>query len=56
MCSEVACGSDARRASIDMQSMIARYVTFGDVNEDSEVFASGESEVVRSTVKLHDVQ
>ena len=45
-----------RGADVDIQSQIARYVTFGDVNEDSEVFASGESEVVRSTVKLHDTQ
>ena len=40
----------------DVQSLIARYVTEGDVGEDGEVFAFGESEVVRSTVKLHDAQ
>ena len=45
-----------RGADVDMQSSIARYVTTGDVNGDSEVFASGESEVVPGTVKLHDVQ
>ena len=65
---------DTPCADVDMQSMIARYicfsansiwrsvsaryVTFGDVNEDGEVFALGESEVcfasevVLCTVKL----
>ena len=40
----------------NVQSLIARYVTKGDVGEDGEVFAFGESEVVPGTVKLRDAQ